>query len=402
MSRGRSIEHASDVAPLKGKRTATAGRAPRVALVASYAPSLTLFRGPLIAELVARGHPVLCLAPDLDDPTFEALKGLGAECAAYPLDRTGLSPGADLGAMRALTCAFRDWRPDVVMGYTPKPAIYASLAARVARVPRIVPMVTGLGYAFLDGGGARGRLIGALMKGLYRIALSASHGVIFHNRDDHRLLAQRGALPRGLDVHIVAGSGVDLEAFPEAPLPPLGEGLVFLMIARLVRYKGVREYCEAARRVRERGGRARFLLVGPPETGPARFPESELARYAGVVDYLGPRDDIRALLAGAHVYVLPSYGEGMPRTVLEALATGRPVITTDARGCRETVDERVNGILVPKGEAEPLADAMAWFLQRPDMIASMGHASRRKAERRFDVRRINRQMLAALGLRKDG
>lgn len=377
----------------------TTGQAPkRVAFVASYAPSLVGFRGPLIREIVSRGHTMLCAAPDFDEQTRSQLTAWGVETRDIPLARTGLNPLSDLASVRALAKLFGAWRPDIVMGYTPKPAIYASLAARRAGVPRIVPMVTGLGYAFLEGGGIKRRIIRRVMAALYTRAFAASHSVIFHNGDDAAIFDGLGLIPSDLPVNIVRGSGVDLTHFPTLPLPTLTDGVTFLMIARLVRYKGVEEYCRAARILVSHGFKARWLLVGPPETGPAGFPVSELRNYQDVVTYLGPSNDIRPYLREAHVYVLPSYGEGMPRTVLEALASGRPIVTTNARGCRETVDEEVNGFLVPIGDSNALAAAMHKFLTQPDLIQTMAARSRERAEVEFDVVRVNAAMLKALGL----
>lgn len=372
--------------------------AKRVALVASYAPSLIRFRGDLIREIAARGHHVLCLAPDLDDDIRAQLAGHGADASAYPLERTGLNPADDRKSLKALGALFRDWRPDVVMGYTPKPAIYASMAAREAGVARIVPMLTGLGYAFLPGGGLKRRVVREASKRLYRNALKGCHGVIFHNSDDYDVLRKAGCVPSDLPVTIVDGSGVDLRTFAALPLPSAGGGLTFLMISRLLRNKGVIEYCAAAGELTERAPTARWLLVGPEESGPAGLAADQLAASGGAVTYVGAVDDVRPYLAQCHVYVLPSYGEGMPRTVLEALATGRPVITTDARGCRETVADGVNGLLVPVGDAAGLANAMETFLKRPDLIPAMAKESRRLAEDRFDVRKVNAAMLTALGL----
>ncbi len=377
----------------------TIDRAPqRVAFVASYAPSLTGFRGPLIREIIARGHKLLCAAPDFDDQTRSKLMGWGAETYTIPLGRTGLNPLRDLATARALTKLFTDWRPDLVMGYTPKPAIYATLAARKAGVPRIIPMITGLGYAFLEGGGVKRKIIRRVMAVLYARAFSASHGVIFHNNEDCGVFAELGLLPEGLPVTVVRGSGVDLAHFSRCPLPSLDDGVTFLMIARLVGYKGVEEYCQAAGMLANLGVKARWLLVGPPETGPAGFPLSELRKYEDVVTYLGSSKDVRQHLRQCHVYVLPSYGEGMPRTVLEALATGRPIITTRTRGCRETVLEGVNGFLVPIRDAESLAAAMRNFLDKPDLIGAMAPESRKLAEGEFDVAHVNKAMLKALGL----
>jgi glycosyltransferase involved in cell wall biosynthesis len=370
--------------------------ADRFAIVCSFAPSLVGFREALIRESIGLGHEVLCVAPDFDAGTRARVAALGCETAEIPLSRRSLNPFADFATIRALRALFAEWRPDVVMGYTPKPAIYASLAATQAGVGRIVPMMTGLGFAFTEGGGGARALARAVSRRLYRRAFAGATGAIFHNADDYATLAP--LIPSHAPVTLVPGSGVDLEAFAAQPLPPLRDGLIFLMIARLVRDKGVAEFVEAARSVKSAAPQARFLLIGPEETGPAGFPRSRLEAEPAV-EWLGASDDVRPHLARAHVYVLPSYREGMPRTVLEALATGRPVITTDAPGCRETVRDGVNGFLVPPRNAAALAEAMMKLLKRPDRIPRMADESRRLAEETFGVARVNAAMLDALGLR---
>jgi glycosyltransferase involved in cell wall biosynthesis len=370
----------------------------RVAVVASFAPSLLNFRGDLLEEMRRRGHEVLALAPDLEPRVEAELTRLGIASEGYPLERTGLNPIADLKSVSALKKIFRRWKPDVVTGYTPKAAIYSTIAGGQAGVPLIVPMLTGLGYAFQEGGGLKRRLVRLATIRLYARAFGSAHAAIFHNNDDRQDLERLAVMPGRVKRHVVGGSGVDLQAYREAPLPPLGGGLTFLMIARLVRYKGIAEFCEAAAAVRSRSGTARFVLIGPPETGPAGFPLAEIERYRGAVEYLGPRSDIREQIAECHVYVLPSYREGMPRTVLEAMAVGRPIITTDTNGCRDTVEPLRTGVLVPVGDAGKLAEAMELFLKRPDLIPAMARASRQKAEQEFDVRLVTERTMRALGL----
>lgn len=368
----------------------------RVMLIASHAPSLIIFRSHLIRALVSRGHDVLCLAPDFSGDVRTQVLALGAKTADYPLSRRGLNPLHDLKSLRALLVEMRSFKPDIVMGYTPKPAVYGSIAARLARVPRIVPMITGLGYAFL-GRSHRDRAVQFASRQLYARALRSSHSAIFHNKDDQRQLLHAKVIPAGLSTHVVGGSGVDLKAFSETPLPAATNGLTFLMIARLLKYKGVIEFCEAARKVRKSSPAARFVLVGPEEPGPGGLTAAHMAHWQDCVTYVGPQADVRSYLAQCHVFVLPSYdGEGLPRTVLEAMAIGRPIITTDARGCRETVDERVNGCLVPVGDANALAEAMTSFVRRPDQLTAMARASRQKAARMFDVEIVTRDMLAVL------
>jgi glycosyltransferase involved in cell wall biosynthesis len=355
-----------------------------------------IFRSHLIRSLVARGHDVLCMAPDFAPAVRAHVEELGALTADYPLARRGLNPLDDIKSLRALLAQMRSFRPDVVMGYTPKPAIYGSIAARIARVPRIVPMITGLGIAFL-GQSRRDRALQFLSRRLYARAFRSSHAAIFHNKEDQRQLSRVKVLPAGFPARVVGGSGVDLAQFGETPLPAVTDGLSFLMVARLLKYKGVLEFCEAAREVKKTTPNARFVLVGPEEHGPGGLTAADMARWQDCVTYAGPQSDVRPYLARCHVFVLPSYdGEGLPRTVLEAMATGRPIITTDSRGCRETVDERVNGCLVPIGDAKALAEAMRSFLRRPDLIPAMARASRQKAVRRFDVEIVTRDTMAIL------
>ena len=280
------------------------------------------------------------------------------------------------------------------MGFGPRPMVLAALAARKAGVARAVSLVNGLPEHGLSGGAGEDGMAARH----YARAFKASDAIIVHNGDDARRLRDRGVVPDGLPITAVAGAGVDLDHHGVQPLPPLGNGLVFLMIARLGRSRGVGEYAAAARAVKARAPGARFLLAGPEGTGADAVTLQAIGAADGSIEVLGPLDDVRPTLGRAHVYVYPSRAEGMPRSVLEALAAGRPVITTSTPGCRETVDERVNGCLVPPGDEERLAEAIQSFLKRPDLIPAMARASRIKAERRFDARDVNRVLLDVLGM----
>lgn len=375
------------------------GKPQKLAIVASFAPSLINFRLQLLSDIRAAGHQVLCLAPDFDPATVETLTNAGLETAPLPLQRTGLNPLADVETVKRLAVILREFKPDVVTGYTPKAAIYSAIAGAAAEVPRRVPMVTGLGYAFLKSWNPKIMAVRQATKALYRRAFRASTGAIFQNKDDLALLRSLNLVPSNLPLTIVGGSGVDMDKFAQTPLPHLGEaGPTFLLIARLVRYKGIFEYCEAARMLHEKGRKANYVLIGPGEGGPAGFSAAELARYSDIVTYLGPKDDVRPHIRDCHVYVLPSYGEGMPRTSLEALAIGRPIVTTDVNGCRDTIDDGVNGFMVPVRDASALAAAMERFIADPALIAPMAESSRRKGEREYDVRVVNTATRAALGL----
>lgn len=367
-----------------------------VVVLGSYAPSLIHFRGSLIGALVERGHRVFAMAPAIGEELGGRLRAIGAEPFDVPLENQSLNPLAMLRTVRALTAAFAALRPDAVIAYTVKPVTLGAAAAARAGVPRFVSLVTGLGYAFSGGRTFKRRLSELAATLLYRRALRGSSAIVFQNPDDRDFFKARRILPRHPEAVVVGGSGIDLEQFAPAPLP---EGCRFLMISRLLGDKGLREYGEAARRLKARHPQARFALVGYFDNSPDALSRDELAAIeAGGVEFLGRLDDVRGAIARCSIYVLPSYREGTPRSVLEAMAMGRPIVTTDAPGCRQTVDEGRNGFLAAPRDADSLEAAMARFIADPALIAPMGAASRRIAEERFDVRRVNEQLLAAAGL----
>ncbi|WP_019570029.1 glycosyltransferase family 4 protein [Thioalkalivibrio sp. ALE11] len=372
----------------------------RVLVVGGVARSLVNFRGALLDDLQTRGHTVQVAAGEDHKAALvrETLAGKGVEFHPIPVARGSINPLADLATLWKLWRLFRDQRPTVVIAYTAKPVIYAGIATRALGGIRFCPMITGLGYAFVEGGGLRRRMLRLLVGGLYRRGLARADTVIFQNPDDQSRFHQLGLVPPRARSLRVGGSGVDTERFSRQPLP---DAPVFLMLARLLADKGVREYVEAARRVRTEFPQARFLLAGAVEPNPAGIRRDELDRWQaeGAVEYLGLLDDVRPALAGCRYYVLPSYHEGTPRSVLEAMATGRPIITTDAPGCRETVVHECNGLLVAPGDARSLAEAMRQMLRMPERaVQRMAEESERLVHERFEVHRVNASILAATGL----
>lgn len=369
---------------------------PHVLLLASHAPSLVNFRGPLIAEMVRRGWRVTAAAPDFDAATLDALTALGAHPVDAPMARTGMNPFSDLACFRMLAALFRRERPDVLLAYTIKPVVWGMLAARAAGVPRSVALITGLGYAFTDGvqGGLKRRLLGVVASILYRVALGRADRVLFQNPDDRDLFLARGLVRDPARTGLVDGSGVDLARYVPTPLPAQP---IFLMIGRLLGAKGVREYAAAALALKARHPEARCMLVGWRDPGPDTVGEAELQAWIeGGIEHLGQLEDVCPAIAAARIFVLPSYREGTPRSVLEAMAMGRPVITTDAPGCRETVVDGVNGLLVPPRDAPALAAAMERLLLEPELAEAMGRASLDRVRARYDVHRVNAQILAAV------
>lgn len=373
-----------------------AGALPRVAFVSGSPRTLLGSRSSLIGVLVAHGAPVLCVAPHFSTEQSSQLLMLGAEQATFDLTPKGPRLLADWSVKRELLQVLRTWKPEIVVAMSERVMALALLAGQRARVGRRIALVNGFA--------ARGGMASDVDVDPFRAsprllarALKASDAAVFHNRDDLRRLVDAGALPDNINHAILPGAGVDLASFAAVPLPPVSDGAVFLMVSALDEARGVLDYCEAAQRLKERAPRAEFLLAGPASDGATAISTDVLRPYSGAVTFLGALADVRPTLARSHVFVYPSHGEGMPRAVLEALSVGRPVITTATPGCRETVDDCVNGMLVPSGNVPALEDAMSRILKRPDQLPSMARASRLKAERHFDEGRVLQRWLQLLG-----
>jgi glycosyltransferase involved in cell wall biosynthesis len=366
-------------------------------MLASYSESIVQFRGRLIADIVASHTKVTVAAPGLAAPdAVELIAALGAEAVDTPMQRAGRNPFRDLRYAHMLYRLFRAMKPAYLLAYTAKPVIFGLLAAWMAGVPRRFALITGLGYAFTGERQGMTRLVVGM---LYRAALARATVVFFQNPDDEQQFRAARILPLSVKSMVVNGSGVDIEAYSPQPIP-LGPPR-FLMICRLLGNKGVREYVEAARLLKASFPSATFRLAGWIDENPDAIMTWELDAWIaeGVVEYLGRLEDVRPAIAGASVYVLPSYREGTPRTVLEAMAMGRPIITTNAPGCRETVVDADNGFLVSVKAVDELVEAMSKFIRDPSLSLKMGGRSRTIAEEKYDVCKVNAAMLEAMGLR---
>jgi len=373
----------------------------KILILASFAPSLRNFRGALIEEMCGRGYTVHAVAPglDLDQPTKDWLESRGVHCHAVPLLRSGLNPIADLRTVYALMGLMRRICPDLFIGYTVKPVVWGLIAARIVNVRNRVALITGLGYAFTSGASGVRRIVGRLARSLYWIALRQSTLVFFQNPDDRNEFNSLGLLPSRVPVRLVAGSGVDLDHFVLQPLP--APPMRFLLVARLLGDKGIREYVAAARYLHALRPDVEFHLVGGSDSNPNGISEEEATEWSksGGLVWHGHLSDVRDVLAQAHVFVLPSYREGTPRSVLEAMAMGRAIVTTDAPGCRETVIDGENGFLVPVKSVDALVDAMTRFIEDPDLAVRMGKRSREIAEEKYDVHKVNAVMLKEMGIK---
>tara|TARA_R100001143_G_C3360101_1_gene134910 strand:+ start:2814 stop:3944 length:1131 start_codon:yes stop_codon:yes gene_type:complete len=372
-----------------------------IVIVASYAPSLVNFRGKLIKAIVEKGHKVIACAPDFTSENIDQVQELGAETRTIPLQRDGQNIVEDIRFLFAVWKLLRVEAPDLLITYTIKPNIWGAYAAWVASVPSIA-MITGLGYAFTDTGvtpNFKTRIVRRMVRILYRFSTSANWKIIFQNPDDPKDFSRAGCLGDMSKAHIVAGSGVDLEKFTPSPLPDCNrDGQVFLMISRLLFNKGVVEFARASIEVKKAHPKVRFILVGPRDYGPDGIPEGLLDEWrANGLEYEGAKKDVRKNLKECSVFVLPSYREGTPRAVLEAMASQRPVIVTDTPGCRETVDDNVNGYLVPPRDSDALARRMLDLLDI-NKAERFGIESLRLVRERFDVEKVNKAVLHILEL----
>lgn len=411
--------HASSVTPRKGKGhriTSTGGvcvasvtdsgqlqavSSPRrVAVIASLTYSLTNFRLYLLKRMAEAGHEVTAFAPDQDSKVVETLQDIGIRFVQIPMARTGLNPLSDLHTLFALWREFRRLKPDTILPYTMKPIIYGCLAGLLSGVPNRFALVTGLGHVFSDHeAGLRVKIVRSLSVWLYRLALIGVKRVFVYNDADANDFRKYRLIGNLSLIEHIPGSGVKLDDYgeSEAPLEPV----TFLLIARLLREKGVLEYVEAARLLHSKYPGARVQLLGPVDPSPSGLSRARVDQLAeeGIVEYLGVTTDVRPYLAKCTVFVLPSYyREGIPRTILEAMATGRAIITTDAPGCRDTVVNGENGLLVPPRDARALAAAMEALCADPELAARMGKRSRELAGERFDVEIVNQKLLSAMGL----
>jgi glycosyltransferase involved in cell wall biosynthesis len=351
----------------------------------------------LIKSFVKLGHEVIAMAEFTDDETRTRIELLGASFISYSVQRNSMNPARDLITFLSLRSTFSKIKPDIIFSYTIKPIIWGGLALRSTGMSsKFYALITGLGLAFQPGG-TKQKILTCLVTRLYRWALIPAEKVIFQNHDNRQVFIACQIMDARRSV-VVNGSGVNLDHYVASPLP---QGpIVFLAIARLLGDKGLREYAKAAQDVRGRHPETIFQLVGPVDPSPDGVPLSEVQGWhdSGALQYLGSVTDVRPFIEKCHVYVLPSYHEGMPRTVLEAMAMARPIITTDAPGCRETVVDGDNGFLVPVKSPQALALAMCKFIEHPEIIEKMGLRSRKLAENKFDVQKVNDQMLQIMGL----
>lgn len=369
----------------------------KIFLIGALPSSLVNFRGELVKSLVMNGHNVTGLASGAESLEVKKINELGAYYIDYPVSRNGLNPKEDLKTLVSFRKLFKTKKPDTILAYTIKPVIWGAFASSIVPNARFFALITGLGFAFQRGDWKKNLLV-KLVVLLYKTALKSADKVIFQNPDNRQVFIDLGIVPKEKTI-VVNGSGVDVSYFDIKSLP---DSPRFLLIARLLGDKGIREYIQAAKLVKQTYRNAVFQLVGPVDPSPngISIEELESLNDTNAVEYLGSTDDVRPFIENCSVFVLPSYHEGLPRTVLEAMATGRPILTTDVPGCRETVVNGENGWLVEKGNAEQLAEKMIWLIENQSEWQRMANASRVMAESKFDVHAVNAELLKIMELDK--
>jgi glycosyltransferase involved in cell wall biosynthesis len=371
---------------------------PTVLLSVNTAWNAWNFRAGLIKAIQKQGYRVTVAAPV--DAYAERLVHAGCNFIDLPMDSNGMHPGRDLQLLMRYVLLLRAQAPAVYLGYTIKPNVYGSIAAHMLGIP-VINNIAGLGAAFIQKG-----VVKQIACVLYRTALRKSTRVFFQNPDDRQLFTGAG-LARSEATELLPGSGIALGRYQPSAQTDAGHGFRFLLVGRMLVNKGVREFAEAARMVRRVMPAARFQLLGPVhETNPNLVPIATIRAWEaeGLVDYLGVTDDVRPYIAAAHCVVLPSYREGVPRTLLEAAAMARPIIATDVPGCRDVVDDTINGLLCRVRDPDDLAARMLEMAVLPaDARARMGAAGRAKVEREFDEALVIRKYLdaiASVGIRR--
>ncbi|MGN7514123.1 MAG: glycosyltransferase family 4 protein [Allomuricauda sp.] len=364
-----------------------------ILIIASMANSLPHFRGDFMTELVEQGYTVFAAAPEMTSKNIDELTQLGATPITLKLDRIGLNPVKDFKSVLQIKSLIKKHHIDLVFPYTIKPVVYGSIAANMCNTPTI-SLITGLGFTF-SGASKKANLLQQITKRLYRYALRKNKLVIFQNEDDRQLFFKKRILSKKQKTDIVNGSGVNLDRYPFREINVNSENVKFVIVARLIKEKGIQLFMDTAIALKKQFPLSEFHIIGGVGNSPSSVKIETLNTLhdSGVIVFHGRKSNVPDFLKDMHVFVLPTfYREGIPRSILEALSIGMPIITTNTPGCKETIVENENGFLIPPNSLEPLIESCKFFIENPDKINQMGKRSRRLAEEKFDVNIINKHL----------
>jgi glycosyltransferase involved in cell wall biosynthesis len=365
----------------------------RLAIIGNKASMLVNFRKDLIIDLITSGYSVHCMVPASSEKEKRAILELGASFDEFYLERNSANPFHDIHTLVSLMSLIKKINPSCILAFTAKPIVWGLTAAKLLGIEKRFALFTGLGYFFcMNDKSMRDKCIGNILALLYKITLPSATKVIFQNSDDCAEIKKLCQLP-GDKVALIKGTGVNFNEWQFSPAPT--SPLVFTLAARLLREKGILEFVQAASRLKANYPKVEFWLLGDFDTNPGSLVKEDLQKFidAGIIQWFG-FVDCKSYFGKTSIFVLPSYyREGIPRSIQEAMAIGRPIITTDVPGCRETVIGGYNGFLVPPRDVSALTKAMEVFIQQPELIPLMGYRSYQKAVEDFDVKKINAQYL---------
>ncbi|WP_336138844.1 glycosyltransferase family 4 protein [Acinetobacter ursingii] len=378
----------------------------KIALIGNTAVSVLGFRLDLIKTLILNEYEVYVFICEYQDYDLKEIRKLGVTPIIYMMKRGGLNPFTDVKALFELKNKIKQIKPDIVFAYFTKPVVYGSLAAKISGTPKIIGMIEGLGTPFTiqkHGQSLKIKLIRFIQVSLYKIVFPFLDKIIFLNPDDPIDLIKKNNIKHKQDSIAMLGPiGLNLQDYPYSPWDQ-SQQISFIFVARLLAEKGIFEYLEAAKIVKQKYPKIIFKIIGGLDTeNPYGLTKQQLDDVitTGLIDYPGFVTDVAKHIQDSAVFVLPSYyREGVPRSTQEAMAIGRPVITTDVPGCRETVVDGLNGFLVPKWNPEALAEKMCYFIENPEQINIMGKESYKIAKEKFDVRLVNQKLFEIMGLK---
>ena len=366
-----------------------------IAVISSHTPSLFWFRMDMMEKFSSYGYKVFALGNEAEEDWVQKFEEHGIIYKKIDVERNGTNPINDIKTFISIKKCLLEIKPDKIFSFQAKTIIYGNLAAKALGIKEVYPLIAGIGSVFLKDD-FKTKLIRQIMKTEYKVALRKCPAIFFQNMDDVQIFKENHVLKKQKIV-MLHGSGVNLERFIVQPLP---DNVVFLCISRLIRDKGVNEYLEASKIIKERHPDIRCMLVGPFDSNPSAIKPEDLQKFIDVgIEYYGEQSDVRPYLSQCSVFVLPSYREGTPKTVLEAMASGRAIITTDVPGCKETIVNGKNGIMVNAKDVNALTEAMETFIQEPEKIAVMAKEGRKMAENTFDVRLVNETICKAMQLK---
>ncbi|KHT52239.1 glycosyltransferase family 4 protein [Vibrio sinaloensis] len=371
----------------------------KMLVISAYPSSLVNFRGDLLRRLSNNGVSVTALSSGASESEIKEILAVAEHYQDYKVSRNGINPIEDIFVIFSFVRLYLKLKPDSIFAYTIKPVIFGSIAARLTGIKNFNALITGLGFGFQKGSWKKNVLVG-IVTFLYRFALKNARTVTFQNKDNLDYFIKNKIVDKS-KCFLVNGSGVNLERF--TPAEKQTSSSKFLLIARLLGDKGIREYARAAELTQVKYPGAEFHLVGPEDPSPNGINHEEVMKWhnQGTVVYHGAQSDVRPFIAETGVFVLPSYHEGLPRTVLEAMAMAKPILTTDVPGCRETVVNNDNGWLVEKANAEALSEKMCWFIENEQRSLDMGQRSLEMAKNKFDVHKVNADLLKILKVRDE-